>query len=548
MRRVIAVAVVIASSCAPPVRFTERAILWREPDTGPSPLPKTTESLFTYIGLRDAMYLPADRELRLDYGRESTNVNALDEVPDSTWFADPRRVVDGDGVVRALKAFTDEQMERGAMLDDAPPEPPFTVTKGKGVGANLGFQVKDRLGRKYLFKMDPPGLIGMDTSTEVVVSRLAWAAGWNVPAETLIDFRREDLILSPQATTRNARLDETVPLTDEMLGRMLDSVPTLPDGSIRAIASRWIAGRIIGPFAWYGRRRDDANDRVKHEDRRDLRAFGMFSMWVNDIDTLETNTLDAYVGKPGEGHVIHYQQDVGGSFGGRAEEPVAWWMADDIYFAPSRILASLVTLGFVRRPWDGEEARARRARNVGQFPELGNFDWEHFQPRRWHPVLDNPAFERQTPRDTYWGTKRLLAFREEELRAAIRAGRYRPATAERLFEILWRRREKIAREYLTKVAALDYFQFERGAMCFEDLWVSAGLGGEAQYFVAGDGVSAPPDGSGAKQCMPLAGREGYRVVELSVQRPGERKAEPPVRVHFVERGGVRRIVGVERLD
>jgi hypothetical protein len=550
MRQYAVLVVVLASACAPPVRFQDRAILWREPDTRPSPQPKSNEVWFDYVGIRDAMYLPANRELRIDYGRESTNVNALDEVPDSTWFADPRRVTDPNGAVRGMRSFTLDQMERGGMLDDAPPEPPFTIIKGKGAGANLGFQVRDKRGRKYLFKMDPPGLVGMDTSTEVVVTRLAWAAGWNVPAECIVDFSREDLKLAPTAKTRLVRVDADVQLTEDMLERMLNTVPTLPDGRIRVVASRWIEGKILGPFAYFGRRIDDRNDLVKHEDRRDLRAFGMFSMWVNNIDTLETNTLDSYVGKPGEGHVIHYQQDVGGSFGARAEEPVAWWMANDIYLAPSRILASLVTLGIVRRPWDDEQVRLRRARNVGQYPELGNFEWEHFEPSTWHPVLDNPAFERQTPRDTYWGMKRVLAFNEEELRGAIKSGRYRPAAEERLYEILWKRREKMARVYLSKVAALDYFRFEREALCFDDLWVKEGFGGQLsmQYLVAGEGVAPPKDASGASQCVPLRPREGYRIVGLTVQRPGERHPQPAVRVHFVEQRGVRRLVGIERLD
>ena len=44
--------------------------------------------------------------------------------------------------------------------------------------------------------------------------------------------------------------------------------------------------------------RDDPNDLVDHENRRVLRAFGVFCSWVNDVDTLQNNTLDMYQGKP----------------------------------------------------------------------------------------------------------------------------------------------------------------------------------------------------------------------------------------------------------
>ncbi len=537
----------VLCGCNAPVRFSDRAILWREPDTAPIPVPATTDALPDYIGLRDVAYLPLDRELKLDYFREAVNVNALDEVPDSTWFEDLRRIADDRGQMR-LRSFSSAQMERGAMLDDPEPKPPFTVTKGKGAGANLGFEVKDALGRKYLFKMDPPGLVGLDTSTEVVATRLAWASGWNVPSETLVDFKASDLRLSPEATTRDPRLNSKLPLTRALLDQMLHTAPAAADGTIRAIASRWIAGQIVGPFAYFGRRHDDANDRVPHEDRRDLRGFGTFSMWINNIDSLETNTLDSYVGKTGKGHLLHYQQDVGGAFGARAEEPISWWMGTDIYLAPSRILTSLLTVGLIKQPWDGDNVRVDRARLVAAYPELGNFDWEHFEPAHWHPVLDNPAFERQTRRDRYWGAKRVLAFNEEELRGAIRSGHYRPQAAERLFEVLWKRRERIARAYLAPVAALDFFRFEKGGMCFDDLWVVAGLGGEnvTRYAVSGDGVIPPGESEGGPQCVGLRVQDGYRVVELRVQRAGERHFGPPVRVHFVERGADRRIVGIER--
>ena len=42
-------------------------------------------------GAQNAIFRPAERFFTADYGLEAVNVNALDEVPDSSWFADPRR-------------------------------------------------------------------------------------------------------------------------------------------------------------------------------------------------------------------------------------------------------------------------------------------------------------------------------------------------------------------------------------------------------------------------------------------------------------------------
>ncbi len=80
------------------------------------------------------------------------------------------------------------------------------------------------------------------------------------------------------------------------------------------------------------------------------------------------------------------------------------------------------------------------------------FEAEHFDPKGWSPLWSSPAFSRATARDLYWGIKRVLAFSPDELRAAIRVGRYRPEVEQRLFEVLWQRREKLARAYLPGVA------------------------------------------------------------------------------------------------
>ncbi|HEY2745187.1 MAG TPA: hypothetical protein VGL86_11210, partial [Polyangia bacterium] len=441
--------------------------------------------------------------------------------------------VPGQGRPRRLSP---DEMARGAFGVAPRPKLPLTVTKGKDKGGNLGFIVKDALGRQFAVKLDPPGYVSLDTSTEVVVSRLAWAGGWNVPAESIVDLRPSDLILSPKATVTDA-LGHKKPLDAERYRKLLARAPVGPDGSMRALASLWIEGIIVGPYSYEGRRRDDGNDRVRHQDRRDLRGYGVFSAWVNDVDTTEANTLDSYLGERGRGHLVHYQQDVGGSFGARAAEPMFYWMGADTYFSGSRLFASLFSFGLVPRAWEGESVRARRARLVAEYPELGWYDDESFEPRRWHPIFDNAAFVRATARDRYWGAKRILLIGEPELRAAIAEGRYRPAAADRLFSVLWARRDKILRAYLGDVPALDWFRVERGALCWDDLWIAGGLDGEGSAEYSVDGV---PLAHGAPRCATV--ERGYQIVALRVRRGGERRFSRPVRVHLIDR----RIVGVER--
>jgi len=531
-RRALLMMLLFAPACAPPVRFADRAILWKDPDDKPIAMPQPRDPPYHWVAIRDAVFNPLDQTLAIDYSHEAVNVNAVDETPDSTWWTDRMRV---PGQARP-RVLSPDEIARGAFGDVPRPKLPLTVTKGKEKGGTLGFIVKDALGRQFAIKIDPPGYVSLNTSTEVVVSRLAWAGGWNVPAESILDLHVGDLILSPKATTTDAEGNKR-PLDAERYRTTLARAPMSPDGTIRALASLWIEGKIVGPYAYQGRRPDDANDRVAHEDRRDLRGYGVFSAWVNDVDTTEANTLDSYVGEKGRGHLVHFQQDVGGSLGSRAAEPMFYWMGSDTYFSAGRLLASLLSFGLVRRAWEGEDVRARRARMLALYPEIGWFDDLSFEPRQWHPIFDNPAFARATARDRYWGAKRLLQIGEPEMRAAIAEGRYRPAAAERLFETLWTRRQKILRAYLSDVPALDYFRVENGALCWDDLWIRAGFDGEhsADYsangqFIAGDQPS----------CAPVGG--GYRVMALKVKRSGDRRFSREVRVHLIDR----RIVGIER--
>ncbi len=523
---------VMLAGCAPTVRFADRAILWRDPDDKPIPVPAPRDPPYHWVAIRDAIFNPADQVLAIDVTREAVNVNAVDETPDSSWWIDRRRIP-GQALPRVL---SDEEMHKGAFADAPLPKLPLTVTKGKEKGGNLGFIVKDALGRQFAVKIDPPGYVSLDTSTEVVASRLAWAAGYFVPAEAILDLRPGDLVLSPKATTTDAAGNK-IPLGPDRFQELLARAPMSPDGTIRALASLWIEGIIVGPYSYFGRRADDANDRVRHEDRRDLRGLGVFSAWVNNIDTTEANTLDSYVGERGKGHLLHWQQDVGGSFGARAAEPMYYWMGADTYFSAGRILASLLSFGIVNRAWEGETVRQRRARMLALYPEIGWFDDASFDPRQWHPIFDNPAFARATARDRYWAAKRIVQIGERELRVAIGEGHYRPAAAERLYQVLWKRREKIARAYFAEVAPLDYFRVENDKLCWDDLWIDAHLADEGSAEYDADGATIPPF---APRCAPVGG--GYRIVGLRVRRAGERHFSRPVRVHLVDR----RIVGIER--
>ncbi len=525
--------------CAP-VRFIEREPVWHEHDDRPIPKPKEQPVMVNWPASRNMIFMPIDRVLSLDYGREAEDVNSLDEVPDSSWYSDPRRNPAAAGG-RPLTLGPDK-LAWGAASQDDLPVVPLTVVKGKTTGASRGFVVEDSRKVRYLIKLDPPGRPGFASSTEVVVSRLAWAGGWRVPAEVIFDIQPSDLVLSPKAQSKELS-GKNKPFLQADLDELICDVPRRPDGAMRVLFSRWIPGTPIGSFTYYGRRKDDPNDRIAHQNRRSLRAFGVFTAWVNDVDALENNELDMYLREPGRGYVLHYQQDVGGAFGVWAFQSAPYWMGHETYFSLSTILGSLLSFGVVTPYWYDDRFRAEYEARARAWPELGGFTADYFEPRHWQPTVSNPAFVRQTERDRYWGAKRLAAFTADEVRAAISAGHYRLEAADRLFLILWRRRERILRDYLRSSSALDYFHFDGERLCFDDVWLTAGLGGTPSYQAREDlkqlAVDAAPDGTG---CVRLGPGGGYRVVTLQVTRQGARRADPPVSVHFRDQ----RILGVER--
>ena len=94
MTRALVCTIVLAAGCAPAPRFADRRILWIEHDDAPVAMPprrETFETGRTWLGADNALFRPATRLFTVDYGQEATNVNAVDEVPDSSWYEDRRR-------------------------------------------------------------------------------------------------------------------------------------------------------------------------------------------------------------------------------------------------------------------------------------------------------------------------------------------------------------------------------------------------------------------------------------------------------------------------
>src|SRR5690606_23261742 len=124
-------------------------------------------------------------------GGEAVNVNALDEVPSSSWFEN--RIGNAP--------LSPAEIARGPCRE-APFDPtgPLKVVSGKPDGVYPGFVVEDPRGRRFLLKLDIPAQPGRATAAEVIASRIYHAAGFHVPCYELVFVPPSALRIAPGAT------------------------------------------------------------------------------------------------------------------------------------------------------------------------------------------------------------------------------------------------------------------------------------------------------------------------------------------------------------
>src|SRR4051812_7348239 len=220
------------------------------------------------------------------------NLNSVDEVPDSSWFTN--RAAD--------HPLTAEEVAKGPDTNDGPAPGTWTITSSKSDGVTPGFTVKDSTGQRWFLKFDPPGYRAMATGTEVTATKLMWALGYNVPENHVAYMRREQLTIGEGAKFTPAGRKPRAMRPDD-LEHLLERASREPDGRYRIVASKGLPGKPIGRIRFVGTRPDDPNDIVPHEDRRELRGYGVFAAWLNHVDAKAINSLHTPVADEGRSHV-----------------------------------------------------------------------------------------------------------------------------------------------------------------------------------------------------------------------------------------------------
>ncbi len=464
------VACALAAAAAAPY-LVDAPVVWHEDDRRdvPQPTPRdpnvvataVDETFFRGLG----RLLDPVRLLRVfgttlggQPAHPAANPNRLNEVPSSSWFTN--RI--------GLFPFTPAEAAAGPVPGGEPDTTaPLLVTSAKTQGVTPGFNVRDRRGGRFVVKFDPPGYPGMTTAAGVITGRILYAAGYNTPHDAIIRLRRDQLAVG-EGVRFTAEDGEERLMTEADLDAILDRVERSPDGSWRALASRYLSGAPIGPFDWRGRRRDDPNDRVNHEDRRELRGFRMFAAWLCHYDTKQGNTLDMFVEQDGRRFVRHYFIDFASTLGAGALGPVPTACHEysvDIGLTLGRTLA----LGLWQDPW-------RRIERPPGLEEIGHFQSESFHPMTFRPIEPNAAYANFTDRDGYWAAKIISAFSDAHLRVLVAEGQYgNPAAAEWIVRVLGERRDAIARYFFDRIPPLDFFTTEGPVLHFRDLGAARGV-------------------------------------------------------------------------
>jgi hypothetical protein len=498
------------------------------------------------LTFRDGVANEVDRILSLEGAEPALDVNAMDEVPCSTWFCARNH----------LDPMTAEEVEAGPPAD--PPRLPLTVVKGKNEGAAIGFQVRDADGRKFLLKMDPAGHLGMATGADVIGNRAFHAAGYNVPGAFLVELGAADLLVDPRATYLLYGVKQRS-LTPEVARRLLANVGRTPDGRFRAVAIPWIKGKVLAAFDMIGTRPGDPNDRIPHERRRSLRGSLVLFGWLGVLDAGSVNTLDSYVSEDGRRFVRHHFIDFGGALGSSTGTPQGLNHDGESSPEVGRTLASLFSFGLYQRPFQGH--RAEYDLLVRDYPAVGYFPAESFDPDAYRTNRKNPAFVRMTDRDAYWGAKLVTSFSDAQIAALVGTGRMGEPDTSYLEHALRVRRDIIGRRYLRAMTAVEAPETTTDGdyVCFRDIAITHGYAraAEARYDVeVSDGRGTvlarfTQPSQGTETCLPLPARApstGYRIVQVRT-RLGDggtagRETIKAARIHLRWRADEGRFVAV----
>jgi hypothetical protein len=472
-------------------------------------------------------------------GLRAKNINTIDEVPDSSWFTN--RV--------GTRPITIEELVRGANVG-APPDPSkWVLIREKTTGAHPGFTATDAGGETWFLEFDPPYFAQGATGAVAIATKIFWALGYNQVESFLTTFDPKKSSIDPKATVRRPSGKRTRFSQDDM-NAILETVARNPDGTYRVVAGRQLPGKILGGFQYIGTRPDDPNDLVPHEHRRELRALRVFGAWTNLTDMKAANTIDSLIAENGKSIVKHYLQDVGSTFG-MCNDLHEWDLSWEYFYEGPPSWKRLFTFGFALSPWQTVD--------YVEYPSVGKFEGKVWDPRTWRPQTPTTAYMELRDDDAFWAARRVGAFTDDMIRAAVHVGEFSDPAAEKyLADVLIQRREKIKSIYLTAVNPIVNPRLDTAGLTFENAAVAGGVAeGPVTYraswmrFDNATNTTTPlSETTSATTTIAAPGglpSSGFVAVDISATSDKYPTWKKPVRAFFRRDGGGWKLVGFERL-
>ena len=501
----------------------------------PAPRPATqiaarhVDELYDFLS--NSFVVPRRIERPLRGGpRPALDVNTLGDVPDSAWYANRHY----------YRRMSTEELKRGPG-NSTPPDPSahWQVISAKSDGITPGLVIVDQRKNRYLLKFDPPGYPELASGADVIGSKIFFALGYNTPENYIVHFCRENLEIAAGVRWR-APNGKMQPLTSRNLDEILKSQPKGPDGAYRALASRWISGKVTGPFAYEGTRSDDPNDIVPHEERRELRGLRVFAAWLNHTDAKSINTIDSLVTEDGTPYLKHYLLDFGSILGSAATNPKETWYGHEYITESKPAGVQMVTLGLY-------VPRAARS----SYPDIrgvGRLDSWSFDPVSWKADYPNPAFLLMDNEDAFWAAKQVAAFTDAEIRALVETGEYTdPRATDWITDCLIKRRDKIARTWLSKLP-FDRFTVAEGKLLFDDVAVghSTGASNYSIHWQTIDSQHRPTRLPDSGPQIPMIRDDTQYLVATLTPADSSAESDDPIDVYLRSGPEGFRVIGIDR--
>lgn len=416
-------------------------------------------------------------------------VNTLGEPMDGAWYT--RR--------HYYSPMSIPDLVRGPGHENAPSTAgKWIVVKAKSEGVTPGFEFVDPNKRRYVLKFDPLEYPEIATAPDVLVSKFFYALGYHVPENYIVHFTRDQLELGPDVELVDAK-GKSRKMTSRDVTELLIRVPKDRQGRYRGGASLFLKGKPLGPYKYHGLRRDDPNDTVRHEHRRDLRGLSVFCAWLGHDDSRAINSLDMLVEENGVSSIRHHLIDFGSTLGSASYGPNSPRSGFEYIFEWKPAIRQFLTLGLAPPPW----ALAK----FPHYPSVGRFEGDRFDAAGWVAEYPNPAFTNRLPADAFWAAKQVMAFTGEQIRAIVKTGEFSdPAAEQYVADTLIKRRDKIGKDFFAQVLPLDRFAVNDGRLTFDNLAVVHKLSAAPAYTYQWSVFD-----NGTETCSPLGGRTGPEV-------------------------------------